>query len=140
MRRWGLATLLVLGCAGDVPVTPGDAEPPALAPPNCSCAATLANTHTLCINGTCMWNCDAGFLDCDLLAENGCEVDSLSDAKNCGTCGHDCLETTCANGACVPRLLASGQSDPYAIALDGDFVYWLARGAGTLLRAPNAGG
>ncbi len=42
-----------------------------------------------CSEGTCL-ACGVGFLDCDHLASNGCEVNSFSDVNNCGGCGVVC--------------------------------------------------
>ena len=57
-----------------------------------------------------------------------------SDAHNCGAAGHDCTAcggNTCTNGQCVPTVLASGQSQPFSIAVDDTGVYWTNLGSGT---------
>ncbi len=48
--------------------------------------------------------CEAGKLDCNLVAGDGCESESKSDVNNCGACGVVCEGSTCENGKC----LASG--------------------------------
>jgi hypothetical protein len=62
-----------------------------------------------CDTGTCSYDsCNTGFLDCDMDAPNGCEVDGTSDPLNCNTCGRDCSQLgfvnaatyTCAQGMC----------------------------------------
>jgi hypothetical protein len=54
-----------------------------------------------------------------------CAADAsfVSDQRNCGTCGHDCLGGKCVAGACQPFTLASGLNGPYAIASDGALLY-----------------
>jgi len=41
-------------------------------------------------------DCDEGFIDCG----DAC-VDPLTDPKNCGSCGNDCNEGVCVEGACA---------------------------------------
>lgn len=56
----------------------------------------------------------------------GCAgADTTTDPMNCGTCGHDCLGSTCASSLCQPTVLASGQSSPAGIAADGTNIYWV---------------
>jgi hypothetical protein len=47
-----------------------------------------------------------------------------ADPHNCGSCGHDCLTTSCEAGACVPVFLATGQDEPKGLAVSGGIVYW----------------
>jgi hypothetical protein len=63
------------------------------------------NSSPLCSAGTCAFACDAGFLDCDGLAANGCEIDTRSDPLHCGGCGDACPDLpnstpTCAASSC----------------------------------------
>jgi hypothetical protein len=41
---------------------------------------------------------------------NGCEASLMTDGKNCGVCGRDCLGATCVNGYCTPQLITTGTS------------------------------
>src|SRR5579859_928196 len=50
--------------------------------------------------------------------------DVETDPHNCGRCGHDCFGGACISGGCQPVVLASGQNDSSAIALDAKNVYW----------------
>lgn len=52
-------------------------------------------------------------------------VDFNSDAKNCGSCGHDCLGGDCDQGQCRPIAIAPDQDQPLSITTDGTYVYWL---------------
>lgn len=46
--------------------------------------------------------CDAGSADCNGIADDGCEVDYLTDHLNCGSCGVQCpSDSGCNEGACV---------------------------------------
>jgi hypothetical protein len=89
--------------------------------------------------------------------DGGCGAPS--DPNNCGACGHSCLGGDCANGSCVPVVLASGQGDsvsgvpwyPYTtdggdplvgpdrLAVDDSYVFWLNL-RGEVMRVPVAGG
>src|SRR4051812_48420937 len=43
-----------------------------------------------------------------------CNADLKTDAKNCGSCGHDCLGGACTAGKCAPfKMITLGQ--PFAI-------------------------
>ncbi len=80
-------------------------------PNNCgacgnSCAG-LPNAQANCVNGNCVFGaCNAGFADCDGVAQNGCEVNVNFDPKNCGGCGKVCPMNTpsCGNGTCTVGL------------------------------------
>lgn len=51
-------------------------------------------------------------------------VGSMTDARNCGTCGHDCEGGGCFDGACQPFPL-SGAVDAFDMVSDGTTVYWV---------------
>ncbi|HEY8074851.1 MAG TPA: hypothetical protein VIF62_12095 [Labilithrix sp.] len=55
--------------------------------------------------------------------EGGACTDLMSDGKNCGTCGHDCLGGTCMMGKCQPVALKMG-GNPRTIRLDATHLYW----------------
>jgi Mg-chelatase subunit ChlD len=58
-------------------------------------------TQALCISGQCTLQCQGTQRDCNLNSADGCEVDTSSDAKNCGTCGNVCENNgKCVQGAC----------------------------------------
>ena len=53
-----------------------------------------------------------------------CNAELSSDPRNCGICGHDCLEGACANGSCEPFLLASGQNGPSNLVTENGSLFW----------------
>jgi hypothetical protein len=78
----------------------------------CSTAGTDTNT---CENGVCTPACEEDFLDCDNDGENGCEVDSTSDAQHCGNCSTRCqtpagtAANPCVDSVCAPECTAPNQ-------------------------------
>jgi hypothetical protein len=54
-----------------------------------------------CTSGTCGFVCDAGWADCNLLPEDGCEAD-LTSTATCGACDVMCPpRSTCVDGMCT---------------------------------------
>lgn len=67
----------------------------------CGCKCALSNAATSCSEDGCaLLSCEAGFLDCNSLADDGCEAELAFDSKNCGGCGTVCSFGN-ASGACV---------------------------------------
>lgn len=73
---------------------------------NCGdCSKRCATDNTFlnqCENGECkIVTCALGFMDCDGIVQNGCEVDIRNDNNNCGGCKIKCNQNaTCKNGEC----------------------------------------
>ncbi len=87
----------------------------------CDHRCTVPNATPACMNAQCaVGACTAPFADCDHVAANGCEVNTLADVANCGGCGMactarphtvpSCLAGTCAF-ACAPGF-ADCDGDP----------------------------
>jgi hypothetical protein len=68
-----------------------------------------------------------------------CGADLESDSQNCGSCGHDCLEGACVDGACEPVILLplSYQSGP--LTSDESWIYWIDRDDWTFKRVSKDG-
>jgi hypothetical protein len=79
-----------------------------------ACAAR-ANASPTCTAGRCGFTCNAGFADCDGVAENGCEADTRNDPMRCGGCGGVCAPTNataaCVMGRCAVGACAMGFAD-----------------------------
>ncbi len=55
-----------------------------------------------CSFGVCGGSCEAKYADCDGFADNGCEVDTRVDNRNCGGCGNACApDQVCSGGVCL---------------------------------------
>jgi hypothetical protein len=76
----------------------------------CGRTCNVANASATCSAGRCLlMACNPSFADCNSLAGDGCEVDTRSDANNCGACAVPCARanatgvcqsSTCRIGAC----------------------------------------
>ena len=96
---------------------------------NCGACGTLcppvANGGPGCRAGVCgIGTCKAGYADCDAKAQNGCEIVTATDVKNCGACGTACANPpnaapACAMGACGLGACNAGYTDCNAQPNDG---------------------
>jgi hypothetical protein len=78
----------------------------------------LAGAEVSCLDGGCAFTCEQDKDDCDLIAENGCEVDLLWDRHNCGACGEVC-KGPCKKGSCADSFLVFISSQNYSGDLGG---------------------
>jgi len=78
---------------------------------SCGHVCSGANGTPGCVAGQCTITCSAGFADCDMNPNNGCEINTQSNVNNCGMCGHICSFPndnavcsggTCSLGPCIP--------------------------------------
>jgi sugar lactone lactonase YvrE len=109
-------------------------------PSSCE-ACDVPRAVAACVNAECaVASCESGYADCDGQRGNGCELRTTSDSLNCGRCGRSCLGAACQDGRCAPIILASA-TEPFAVAVDGEFVFYTATDAtGELCRVPKNGG
>ncbi len=87
-----------------------------------SCA--LANAAAACTGGACVISsCTSGFADCNALAADGCESNTLTDANNCGSCSVVCSQLhstpTCTAGICSIGACDTGFANCNGSAADG---------------------
>ena len=61
------------------------------------------NGGAACLKGACvLFSCNPGFLDCNQMPGDGCEIAAATDAKNCGGCNKACdLGEACKAGSCI---------------------------------------
>ncbi len=73
----------------------------------CKNACAYKNAAGVCKAGACgMGDCEKGFADCDAKADNGCEVSTDDDKKNCGACKTVCADNTHGAGSCQAGVCA----------------------------------
>jgi hypothetical protein len=107
--------------AGDAAIDSSDGAPtgcPAICPGPTTGPATGSGA---CVNGECRISCDSTFPT--LCAASGACVDLMSDGKNCGSCGHDCLGGPCNAGQCQPVMIAQYIGHPEIISVGTQSVY-----------------
>lgn len=85
--------------------------------PKCVTCGAPAYATATCDGTKCDYTCV--YSSC-----SGTCVDTTSDPKNCGYCGHDCLGGFCVASACQPVVVATKQQWPVAITVDATNVYW----------------
>jgi hypothetical protein len=73
----------------------------------CDKPCALAHAAESCVSGSCvLGQCESNFSDCNLVASDGCESNTLTDTANCGACQHSCASefpgglVSCSSGQC----------------------------------------
>ncbi len=81
------------------------------------------NTDGICVASKCVFACTAPFAACDGDIKNGCEVNTDTDAKNCGYCGKTCPSGPDGTAACVAGVCGlsctKGHGDCDKVASNG---------------------
>jgi hypothetical protein len=76
---------------------------------------TRANATSTCAAGTCGFTCNAGFSDCNMNADDGCEVNTTTSTTSCGRCGSVCNPpngtAACVAGVCTVAVCDDGFGD-----------------------------
>jgi hypothetical protein len=124
------------GASGDAGEADGGAGDPAPLECDGSCAAVPSGT-VACVDGFCVvTGCDEGFLDCDGLAQNGCEANPETHRLHCGGCGMACATgEVCLEGACViarAEQIAVGLQHACVLWSTGRITCWGHGGSGRL--------
>ncbi|MBK8258485.1 MAG: hypothetical protein IPK82_38230 [Polyangiaceae bacterium] len=82
-----------------------------------------ANGTASCVAGKCTFECGFGFADCNLLSDDGCEVEVSSDPAHCGDCETICLFANatpqCASGQCGILMCNAGFDNCNGMLADG---------------------
>ncbi len=95
-------------------------------PTTAACAARSAARTTpreVCNSGVCtIMPCTSPYLDCDMSAADGCEVNPQTDVNNCGKCGNVCKTAngtpSCVGGVCGILSCNKGYSHCAATGTD----------------------
>ena len=82
----------------------------------CAQTCVLPNAIPDCSAGQCMVAvCHPGFANCNQDPYDGCEVNLLTDPRNCGACARSCAEDVngqlCVSGTCVGRVAGDCDSN-----------------------------
>ena len=90
----------------------------------CTTPCITPNAVPRCAAGVCsISSCFSGFVDCDQALANGCEINQLTDVKNCGGCGKKCVLSNanpkCENGNCLVASCTSVFGDCNLSPVDG---------------------
>jgi hypothetical protein len=64
------------------------------------------------VNGNAILTCNSGFADANSNPADGCEVNLMTDPKNCGTVGNDVSNVPHGVGACVNGMAQIGSCLP----------------------------
>lgn len=140
--RWGVVTVLALGCrARSEPPPPAAVEVTcdggrvdlATDPSHCGfCGHPCQAGHgkTSCVARACVPVCEPGWVAC--VAAEGCVHPIASDPRACGGCGTTCVGGPCVDGACRPPAAAVPSAGGFTALLtgDGEYVYATALAMG----------
>jgi len=98
-------------------------------PQNCGACGNVCgpynNATAGCVDSACVIaSCTSGYADCNATVADGCEIDTTSDAANCGACGTVCgpyehAAAVCENSACRMGACESGFADCDSDSSDG---------------------
>jgi len=60
---------------------------------------------------------------CSPCLENYCGASLMTDSRNCGRCGHDCLDARCIAGKCEEKVVIMPGGRPIGLAMTTDALY-----------------
>jgi len=85
-------------------------------PSNCGGCGDLCSLPNVasdgCISGACsVGACNSGYANCNGVAGDGCEIDTVTDPNNCGGCNIVCPGgTICDTGSCVTSTIECSET------------------------------
>jgi len=91
----------------------------------CDHACSFVNAVSVCVDSVCqLGSCNSGFANCNTDAGDGCEINTWTNAENCGSCGMracgDCTRRRSASpvrAACnAPRAIQTATRIPLTVA------------------------
>jgi hypothetical protein len=90
----------------------------------CGTVCTFPNAVAACKAGACEPSgCTEPWKDCNAEPQDGCESNKNTDAKNCGSCGHECVlanaTSLCTMGVCGILACNPGYADCNNDPVDG---------------------
>lgn len=93
-------------------------------------------------SGPCLGGktCSAGQCVCALTDCGSFCVDTSNDTNNCGACSHSCQTGDCVSGKCQPVTMSFDQDEPWGIAVNNTYLYWVNQGSETIQRMTLANG
>jgi len=107
--------------------TCADDTSPATCGSSCTACTAPLNGVASCDGTACSYTCNSGYITC---ATGCCSCgDTLTDPNNCGACGNSCGGQACVDGICGSTVIATDQSNAYALAADDTYVYWITSGS-----------
>ncbi|MFI5297784.1 MAG: hypothetical protein ACHREM_06755, partial [Polyangiales bacterium] len=94
----------------------------------CKSICGYSNASATCAGGSCNFGaCNPGYVDCNKSLTDGCEINTTSDANNCGACNNVCTYANagavCTTSACAMAACNPGFSDCDGLSSDGCEVY-----------------
>jgi hypothetical protein len=117
------------GCTDNMICTDHVCVDPSSDPKYCGPTLEACTGGRMCVAGACTCGPQdpGGFCRKDRTC-----VDFFLDDKNCGTCGHDCLNGHCLGGTCFPIQIAIGQDEPASITLHNNVLYFTNAGSSAI--------
>ena len=91
---------------------------------SCGNLCSLSHATAACTFFTCTISaCSPGYVDCNRIPSDGCEVNTTSDTNNCGGCARVCAPAnatpSCSNSSCLIGMCSPGYADCDHLASNG---------------------
>ena len=135
-------------CVGSNPVVCSGTAPVCETAPTCApgtglCGSTVLSNGAPCGGSSSNMTCSSGSCSCPSSLPTTCSstcVDTTSDPKNCGSCGHNCLGSSCQSSECKPTLIgATPGMQGEGIAVGPSAVFFTDGSGGNVYTCPLSG-